>query len=164
MTGLNIKNLVVKNMKDTKYNHQEIFNLLKILDDDFYPSLSSIVELDAWSKKLFNNAYNLIVINPENKEISIIAMLSFYCNDEEKQYSFIPIIGVLKEYRSKGLSKLLLSECLKILKQKGFKELGIRTWSGNLAYNIYKSFGFKEIKRINDRPNGVFSIYLELKL
>lgn len=161
MINNNISDIIIREIHETKFDQHSILNFLKSVDDDFYPSLSSIIDLYLWANKLFDRAYNLVAYDLKSENKIIIAMLSFYCNDYEKKYSYIPVLGVVKEYRKNGLAKIMFAECFKVLKIMNIATIGIRTWSGSAAYNLYNSVGFIEKHRIKDRPNDVYTVYLE---
>ena len=61
----------------------------------------------------------------------------------------IPIIvnfGILKDYRSRGYGKLLLSYLVNILYDKGYGEVRIKVNPDNhIAFRLYSSFGFKKV-------------------
>lgn len=59
-------------------------------------------------------------------------------------------LGILKEYQGNGYGKKLLAKFLNLAIEKGLTEVSIRVKESNkIAYNMYKSFGFKEISKIN---------------
>lgn len=163
MKNAALKGLKICNIHDTNFNTANILKFLEIVDDEFYPSLSSRVDLKEWVNKLFEKSYTLVAYNPNSESNDIIALLCFYCNDHVNSYSYIPALGVLKDYRRSGLAKLMFEKCFQILKNMGIKTLGIKTWNGSTAYSIYHGLGFTEVSKKMDRPNGVYSIYLEVK-
>jgi ribosomal protein S18 acetylase RimI-like enzyme len=57
--------------------------------------------------------------------------------------------GILPEYQGNGLSKMLMSETLKVIKQKGF-QVKLEVHSNNFkAINLYKKFGFRHLGELN---------------
>lgn len=59
-------------------------------------------------------------------------------------------LGILKKYQGKGYGKELLSYILNLASQNHLPEISIRVKESNeIAYNMYKKFGFKEILKIN---------------
>jgi ribosomal protein S18 acetylase RimI-like enzyme len=57
--------------------------------------------------------------------------------------------GILPEYQGQGLSKILLSESLKFVKENG-AQVKLEVHSGNLkAINLYKKFGFVHLGEYN---------------
>jgi len=56
-------------------------------------------------------------------------------------------MGVTPNYRSKGIGKLLVNECLSLVKSKGFKKISVRTYFNNIkAVEFYKRSGFSELE------------------
>lgn len=162
MIKITRKDLLITDIKKTPLGCSDVLIFIKDIDREFFPSLSLKVDLTLWSKKIFDKSYILIVT--DSNKSKILALLSFYCNDYKNSYSYIPLVGVLKDYRKLGLAKAMFKECFTILKKDNFKTLGIKTWKGSLAYNIYSSLGFKEVFKKNSKLNKNISIYLEKKL
>jgi len=75
------------------------------------------------------------------------------CNKEYAGYGQIILIdnvptivnvGILKEFRGKGLGRLLMQYLLSLLVKNGYKEVKLKVSSHNLtAINMYKSLGFE---------------------
>jgi ribosomal protein S18 acetylase RimI-like enzyme len=56
-------------------------------------------------------------------------------------------MGVSEAYRSKGVGKMLINECLACAKGKGFEKVFVRVYSNNVrAINFYNNAGFGEIE------------------
>jgi ribosomal protein S18 acetylase RimI-like enzyme len=165
----NIKNLTNQTVKFIYFNSDDcncknIVEFFQKIDHDFVPPLSSKVNIVDWSKKLVEKAVNIVAIVEKHGHSEIIGIISFYCNDYVKLYSYIPVIGILNEYRGKGIASILWDMCLKHLKEKGFKLVGIRTWESSKAFSIYKKIGFQEINNIVDSENQVNKIYMEMQI
>ena len=59
-------------------------------------------------------------------------------------------LGILKKYQGKGYGKELLSYILNLACENNLSEISIRVKESNeIAYNMYKKFGFKEISKID---------------
>ena len=59
-------------------------------------------------------------------------------------------LGILKKYQGKGYGKELLSHILNLACENNLSEISIRVKESNeIAYNMYKKFGFKEISKID---------------
>jgi ribosomal protein S18 acetylase RimI-like enzyme len=78
-----------------------------------------------------------------------------YISDYEKVFdlsektAFIYDTYVLEEYRKKGVAKLLISEAVKYLKNKGYAKVGCHIPAWNIAsINAYEKIGFKKMKYI----------------
>ena len=80
-------------------------------------------------------------------------------NDKEIGYGQILILdnnytianlGILKKYQGQGYGKKLLVKFLNLAIEKGLSEVFIRVKESNeVAYSMYKNFGFEEISKIN---------------
>lgn len=56
-------------------------------------------------------------------------------------------VFVKKEFRGRGLSKIVMEELIKKAKSTGYKKLYLETGAPlRASINLYKSFGFKKIK------------------
>lgn len=59
-------------------------------------------------------------------------------------------LGILKKYQGKGYGKELLSYLLNLASENDLTEISIRVKESNeIAYSMYKKFGFEEISKIN---------------
>ncbi|NMB57347.1 GNAT family N-acetyltransferase [Candidatus Beckwithbacteria bacterium] len=155
-------NILINSIKNTKFLEKDIYNLLVELDQDFFPPLSLRVNLKFWANKLYTKSEIILAFDQKNNQI--IALLCFYCNNHKTKYSYIPVLGVRKDYRENGIMKTLFCYCLNYLKKLNFKILGIKTWDNSIPLKMYKSLGFKIINKIQDRPDGRFTFYLEKKI
>lgn len=62
--------------------------------------------------------------------------------------SIIWTVGVIKDYRNKGLGRKLVEKAITWSKEKGVDKVAIHVDSENLvAYNLYSKLGFKVIRR-----------------
>ena len=169
MTNIqNINNQIVKfvyfNSDNCIFKDKDIVKFFRKIDNDFLPPLSSKINIVDWSKKIIDKAVNILAYVEKNNNLEIIGVISFYCNDHLKFYSYIPFIGIIKEYRSKGIASILFNMCWEHLKEKDFKLVGIETWEGIKSFSIYKKIGFKEIDNTVVRENGLKTIYMEMYL
>lgn len=140
----------------------QLYNFLLKIDDSFIPKLSSRVELTEYAIKLFENAVIFSVLSVDKKDV--IGAILLYCNDKEKKNAYIPIVGVLKEFRGLGITKILFGKVEKLLKETGFKSLSLETWFGSDALPYYIKNGFYIEQTIFDRPDKGMSIKLKKEL
>lgn len=60
-------------------------------------------------------------------------------------------IGLLKEYRGKGIGQQLLESTIQVAIQKGFKKVELEVRASNArAIHLYKKLGFLEEKRVEN--------------
>jgi len=149
----------IKNIKETDFTALDILSFLMKIDKDYDPPISTKVNLEIYAHKIFLHADIIIIY--EHGADSIGGLISFYSNQEYGPYSYIPVIGVLKNLRGRGYAKHLLAACFECLNQKNINLVKMQTWSSNPALKFYKKLGFDETSRLPDRPNGVESVHLE---
>lgn len=153
-------NLHIRDSKDIGVGSQDIEKFIRSVDRDFYPTLSSKVDLKTWSEKLNDKAMNLLTVD-SNAQNKIVGILSVYCNDFEKKFAYIPLIGVLEDYRKQGIAKALLIACFSILRQRKFAILGLKTRKNSVAAKIYQAAGFRILLEAPSPGKEAESIYLE---
>ncbi|NJI79449.1 GNAT family N-acetyltransferase [Clostridioides difficile] len=80
-------------------------------------------------------------------------------------------MGILKEYREKGIGSSLLKQIIDLSKEYGYKKIELDVLKSNSrAIHVYKSLGFIEVNTIasgftwNDRPVKEEVIQMELVL
>lgn len=129
-----------------------ICTFLKEIDRDFPTPLSIKVDIDEYSEKILDKAEILSVV----KDGKIVACVILYCNDSDNRRAYIPLVGVLRQYRGLGYAKVLVQSAISMAKSRKFRTLGIHTESES-ALNLYQSIGF-------DICQDGYRKYLELKL
>lgn len=133
-------------------NLKEIQAFLQEVDSSFEPPLSQRINSTDYSLKLFEKA-KFIGFKENNQIISAI----FYYIDSDNKSAYIPVLGTLSDYAGKGLMKKLMDKLEISLVNDEFLSLGLETWLGSRALNIYIKKGFHvtaieektEEKRIN---------------
>lgn len=59
---------------------------------------------------------------------------------------YVELLAVLPEYQKKGYGKMLMNQIISDAKEKGLKEITIRTGCYMDSYQIYKNWGFKDTR------------------
>ena len=98
---------------------------------------------------VLNSGANYVVLRNEEGSLTGWALLGEnrdYISD--KKVGFIFDLHVLPEHRGKGLSKILIKECIKELKSKGYNEVRLNVYASNFAKEIYLKLGFSELQTI----------------
>jgi GNAT superfamily N-acetyltransferase len=76
-------------------------------------------------------------------------------SEENRSYGFIDnstpelAMSVNYQYRNKGIGKYLLSDMLKLIESKGYKQISLSVDTDNFAYEMYKKFGFVDIQLVD---------------
>lgn len=83
---------------------------------------------------------------------TVLGYVFFYCNDPNKQFSYITLIGTSQDARGKGVGFGLLQSVLAITKARGFHccKLEVRK-ENTTALNFYQRAGFAQIEDREDR-------------
>jgi len=124
----------------------DILNHLRSCNDSFIPPLDQKVDVDNYSRKIFENADTFEAWS-ENELIGLIAA---YCNDVKKR-AFITNVSVAEEFSSKGVASELLEICIKYIEGKQFKEIALEVNKrSKKARELYKKFNFQEIGLENE--------------
>ena len=110
--------------------------------------------------KYFDKSYLHMLLVLDNQKI--VGYHAYNSNLRGKGY--LIGVGISKKYRNKKIASTLLKKSLNDLKNKGIKEVKVRTWENNLvSLNMLRKFGFKKYKTIkNDRIDGTSTIWLRL--
>jgi len=82
----------------------------------------------------------------EGKIIGYIAASHKEISYRNSKYIEIDNMGVVPEYRSVGIGKRLMEECIRIAKNRGFQKVFVNAYFQNTkAIDFYKRNGFSEI-------------------
>lgn len=128
-----------------KYNQsvkEDILSHFMLCNNDFKPSLSALVDLEAYSQKLFDNANRLEVWEKDQ----LVGFMAFYLNFVDG-FGYISNVSVLKEYAGKGLAQNLLDGCSDFLKAEKINELRLEVRKENKrALAFYRKNDFDTYK------------------
>lgn len=113
--------------------------LLKV-DKEFKPALSEKTSIEEYVDKISSLA-ELIVAEDDN---GIYGLTVLYCNDMLEKRAYVALVGVLPEYRGKGVARQMMIETIRRAVEKGMCRIGIHT-NNPVALNLYKKLGFEVI-------------------
>lgn len=119
----------------------KLLSFLQCVDKDFRPALSEKVSLPAYARKIIEKADLAL----ENEDDHIVGLVVLYCNDEVGKRAYIPLVGVAAEYRNKGIAKKLMTRVIQIVRDRGFKVIGIHS-NNPIAVRLYQSLGFAVVE------------------
>ena len=97
-----------------KSNYKQINSHLLSVSDLFVPSLSSYVNINKYSLKLFNNTNRFEIFD----NYKLIALLAFY---EKSDEIFVTNLSVCKTQMNKGIAKNLIFELFDYSKTRYIK-------------------------------------------
>ncbi len=111
-----------------------------------------------WQEKI--TKYGEILTFSQNQVPKIIGWILIYCNEEKTLTAYCAGFNVLKRYRGGGIGKELLVTAIELCTKRKFKALTLYCDPTNeVAFKMYKQFGFKETDTIKNNL-----ILMELKL
>lgn len=133
---------------------EQLQSLLIKCDKYFVPKLSEKVDIEEYSKKLFDNAINLEAWENNN----LIGLAAMYV-DEDKTLGFITNVSVDNGFTNNGIASKLLKHCIEYSKEKNLDKINLEVNENNTpALKLYNKFGFEVYEEKNS------SKFMQLKL
>ena len=133
----------------------ELESLIKEIDADFDPPLSSSVNLANYAKKMYENA-TIFSVHEGGK---LVALMAVYSNDVNRQAAFGTMLAVAKSHRVYGLGPNLIKTTIDYLKKKSFRSFKLEIHKTNpRVINLYKRLKFNVVGETNS------SVFVELIL
>ena len=115
-----------------------MFSISAINSSTFIPSLDSYVNIEEYSKKIYDKA----IIFGEFDQNNLIGLVAAYDNPEEK-FGWITNVSVDPDYSRKGIASELLNRCYKYFENKGYFHIFLEVFLDNeKAINLYIKQGF----------------------
>ena len=99
-------------------------------------------KIDKYNKFVNENNFCKLILVDENSLIGFISLFPFDGDEEKELTPWYATMYVKKEYRGKGYSKLLNDAILDVARNRGFKEVYIKTE----FIKYYEKFGAIPVK------------------
>lgn len=99
-------------------------------------------KIDKYNKFVNENNFCKLILVDENNLIGFISLFPFDGDEEKELTPWYATMYVKKEYRGKGYSKLLNDAILEVARNRGFKEVYLKTE----LINYYEKFGAIPVK------------------
>jgi len=129
-----------------KVNYEELYSIHKECDKDFEPPLSARKNIEAYCRKLVDNA-EIISVCFDGKTAGVLCV---YENDSTSRTAFVSSVIVLPEYRRLGLGNLLVDRAITISEKRKMARIRLEVGKRNrAALNLYRKYGF-EIENENE--------------
>lgn len=123
-------------------DERRLYRILKSADADYDPPLSSLTDVERYSKKLIANAA-VFVGTKEGKDTCVIAI---YANDRGASTAYISTLSVLGGHRGEGLGDALLTCAEDYAKGRGMSKVMLETSSSaKSAQGLYRKHGYEQI-------------------
>ncbi len=155
MNYCDISKIALEHINSKENGEKELFMLLQNIDSSFEPALSSYVNIEEYSSKLYANAYVCIV--KYNEEFA--GLYAIYLNSEKDKIAYLTLIGVLNEFKGSGLSQVLLDDMINLAQNRNMKTIKLEVKSSyDRAINFYKKNGFESCDKENENNNSFYMI------
>lgn len=123
---------------------EDISSHLLACNSSFVPPLSLKVDLNKYSKKLFDYAVNFEAWYDGR----LVGLVSAYVNDVDKCQAFISNVSILGDFKKKGIATTLLHQCIEYTKEHMFEAISLEVSLKNKpALDLYLKSGFVEVER-----------------
>lgn len=120
----------------------QILKHLRDTDHSFVPELSSRVDLEVYTKKIFEKSFRIEAWDGK----CLIGLIAVYLNFDKKK-AFITNLSVSPSFIGNGSAQLLLNKCTDYLREKKIAILELEVDEYNTrAMNFYFKNGFKIFK------------------
>ena len=126
---------------------EEIYIHLKECNNNFSPPLSKKVDIQKYSKKIFEKSLTFEAW----LDNILIGLIAAYFNNLENHSAYITNVSITDNHKGKGIASELLNMCINHAKKNNFDAIELEVFKDNLnAILLYKKFGFFEFERKND--------------
>ncbi len=89
------------------------------------------------------NKMERLAISVVQFEDELVGYCDLHSQADDTDMAYIPLLGADPAHLGKGVGKRLLLEMIRRVTERGFRELTLNTWAGNmLAVPLYKKTGF----------------------
>ncbi len=126
---------------------------------------SDIIRIDSESFKTMNPTYDLFIYMTYGSEILVAdignAVVGYVVVSYKEEEAKIMSVAVKKEFRRKGIGKMLLKEVIKRAKIRGVKRMTLEVRVSNkAAQELYKKLGFEVVGVLESYYSDGESAYL----
>ena len=129
-------------------SYEVIIDHLNKCADNFNPPLYTYVNIEEYSRKIYNNAITFESWANNN----LVGLIAAYYNNYDTKVGFITNVSVIKEYQGYGIASKLLSNAIKYGKNNGFISLALEVnINNNSAIKLYKKYSFVPVEQSQDK-------------
>ena len=128
-------------------SEEEICSHLEACKDDFIPPLDQTVDIQEYSRKIFDRSVTFEAWEDRN----LVGLLAAYFNDMRNRTGYVTNVSLMKDHTGLGIASTLVSMCIAYAKRCDFKEITLEVNKENsLAIRLYGKFGFVECENRNE--------------
>ncbi len=143
---VDIRSATKNEVKDLQDLNDEVFIDNQKYDDDLDMNWAKSDKGKEYFTEVLNNPESICLIAEEgSRKVGYIAAGKKEISYRKSKYIEIENMGVIPDFRSKGVGTLLIQESLKWAKSKGFQKAYVNSYFNNTAaIDFYKKNGFLE--------------------
>lgn len=147
LQNMNIRLANTNDVKILQKLNDEIFVDNSMYDPDIKVDWAKSEAGEKYFTEVVNSVDSICLIAEENgSPIGYINAAPKEFDYRHKKYIEVQNMGVSPTYRSKGLGTKLMTECLRLAKEKGFQKVYVVSYyANNKAVSFYKKNGFSKI-------------------
>ncbi|MCH8908202.1 MAG: GNAT family N-acetyltransferase [Candidatus Heimdallarchaeota archaeon] len=120
------------------------------IDGHIFPEFQTTVGCENFVGNLVEGRFGKFLFNHSLFLINKERVIGFcFVTEHNDTVGFIPIMGLLPDFRGKGLGKSILLSVISKMKMESpqFEKLGLTVTEENYpAYSMYKKYGFKHLE------------------
>lgn len=140
--------VIVTKLIPSNLSIKRVSGVLRDLDNDYAPALSTIVDIDLYAEKLVSRAVVLLA-TIEGKDVGLVAI---YVNDQINCIGYISTIGARQDVRGKGIGRALMESALNVAKSHGMYCVRLEVSCVNTpALSLYRKMGFSVLENEKTR-------------
>lgn len=134
-------------LEPNRLSFDEVLSLLNRCDNSFDPPLSSHIDLQAYARRMSDNALFVLIKNDEG---DVVAFTAYYLN-QEGAFAYIPEIWVADSCQRMGLGHKMIAH-LGHLAPDYVKKIRLEVRKNNeKAYHFYMKEGFVLVEDRNTK-------------
>ena len=126
--------------------HQEIYQFLEIVDDDFYPPLSKRPNgiVGFINEFLLHHGGEIYICKNPN----VIGAIGYWYRGKNLDDCYCHLLAIREEYRKSKIGYTLLNEAFKTVDTTNLRIVSVRTWPENEAtIGFVNGLGFELVKK-----------------
>lgn len=119
---------------------KEILAHLEACNNSFHPLLTQRVNIEEYSRKIFEKA---VTFEAWNGKVLVGLVAAYFTNDANR-CAYITNVSVMDAFMRLGIASRLLMECVERAAKENFKEIKLEVNKENArAIGMYRKFNFK---------------------
>ena len=140
---ITLRSIIADDWKKLKELNEIVFSENSEFDSNFINNWPSFPESETYFKALTKDGVCGFVAEEDTKIVGYVSAHVTHHIWSKTDHLEIEILGVIPEYRKKGVAQLLINKCLDWAKEKGIKVVTVNSYIENMAADsFYKKNGF----------------------